>query len=53
MAHTVLKDDTLAVEAHSLAQEVDRALHAHRTAPTKTGKVWAYEVDGFGSTLLT
>lgn len=52
MAHAVLKDDALAAEAHSLAQEIDRALHAYGTAPTRTGKVWAYEVDGFGSTLL-
>jgi meiotically up-regulated gene 157 (Mug157) protein len=52
MAHIVLKDDALANEAHSLAQEIDQALHAHGTALTKAGEVWAYEVDGFGSTLL-
>jgi meiotically up-regulated gene 157 (Mug157) protein len=52
MAHAVLKDDALAGDANSLAQEIDRALRAHGTALTKAGTVWAYEVDGFGSMLL-
>jgi len=52
MAHTILHDDALANEAHSLANEVESALQQYAIARTSTGTIWAYEVDGFGSQLL-
>ncbi|QHN03218.1 glycoside hydrolase family 125 protein [Granulicella sp. WH15] len=52
MAHAVLHDDGLAMEAQSLATEVERALQQHAIVPTTSGTIWAYEVDGFGSHLL-
>jgi meiotically up-regulated gene 157 (Mug157) protein len=52
MAHAVLHDDTLANEAAALAGEVEQALRQHAIAPTPTGTIWAYEVDGFGGQLL-
>jgi len=52
MAKTILHDDALANDAHSLANEVESALQQYAIARTSTGTIWAYEVDGFGSQLL-
>jgi hypothetical protein len=52
MAHAILHDDALAMEAQRLASEVERALQQHAIAQTPDGSIWAYEVDGFGSQLL-
>lgn len=46
-------DSTLAADAGSLAAEVERALELHgRTHHPRFGEIWAYEVDGYGNTLL-
>jgi len=43
----------VASESSALAAEVGAALRAHGTAiHPRHGRVWAYEVDGFGSTLF-
>lgn len=52
MSHTVLKDNGLANKASALAAEVSAALKQHALAQTSSGKIWAYELDGFGSKLL-
>ena len=52
MAHTVLHDDAMASDAHSLAEEVRSALMQYGRAKTEAGTVWAFEVDGFGKRLL-
>lgn len=52
MAKTVLSDDALANDANALASEVEEALQRYAVVSTPKGTVWAYEVDGFGSTLL-
>jgi hypothetical protein len=48
MLNEILHETSLANEAHSLAEEVERALKTHAVLPTIDGTVWAYEVDGFG-----
>jgi hypothetical protein len=52
IAHIVLKDDAMAMDASSLADEVARALDQYGKAVTPVGTIWAYEVDGFGGQLL-
>ena len=49
----VLHDAALANEATALAHEVESALAQHGHARNSNGDVlWAYEVDGYGNTLL-
>lgn len=49
IAAVVLKDGRLSKEAESLAEEIRRAVEAYGTVEHyKYGKVYAYEVDGFG-----
>ncbi len=48
IASKVLSDATLAAEAQSLASEVERAIDQYG----KTQNMWAYEVDGYGNTLM-
>ncbi len=46
-------DATFAAECRALADEVEQALRLHATVHhPRYGKVWAYEVDGFGGTLF-
>jgi meiotically up-regulated gene 157 (Mug157) protein len=46
-------DATAAADAEALAQEVETALRAHAVVPDgQGGKVWAYEVDGFGNAFV-
>jgi len=46
-------DAKLAAEATALAAEVERATHAHgRVVHPRHGEIWAYEVDGYGNTLM-
>jgi meiotically up-regulated gene 157 (Mug157) protein len=50
MAQSVLKDAAFATECTALAKEVETALRLHAvTTHPKHGKVYAYEVNGFGS----
>jgi hypothetical protein len=53
MAREVLHDNELATDATSLANEVDAAIKAHAVVhDPHFGAVYAYEIDGFGNTLL-
>jgi len=52
MSSAILHDDALANQAHSLANEVEVALHQYAKAPRPNGDIWAYEVDGFGHQLF-
>lgn len=52
LASAVLGDQPLALDASSLATEVERALNRYGTAPTPQGTIWAYEVDGYGGRVL-
>jgi meiotically up-regulated gene 157 (Mug157) protein len=52
MANAILHDASLANQAQSLAEEVRLALQQYALAPTPSGTIWAYEVDGYGSRLL-
>jgi meiotically up-regulated gene 157 (Mug157) protein len=53
MAAQVLGDAKLAAEAEALATEVERALDQYgKTRHASKGEIWAYEVDGYGNTLM-
>ncbi|HEY4358141.1 MAG TPA: glycoside hydrolase family 125 protein [Acidobacteriaceae bacterium] len=53
MAREVLHDNELAADATSLANEVDAAIKTHAVVhDPHFGAVYAYEIDGFGNTLL-
>lgn len=50
MVHVINRDEKLAKECDSLADEVERALKQYAiTTHPKFGSVYAYEVNGFGS----
>ena len=50
MVKQILKDDALAAELNSLAAEVNKALQQHAVIDhPQYGKIYAYEVNGFGS----
>jgi meiotically up-regulated gene 157 (Mug157) protein len=52
MAGDIYHDTKLVAEANSLAMEVEAALNRYgKTYDSKTGTIWAYEVDGYGSVL--
>jgi len=52
LAHTLFSDTDLANQCDHLASEVDQAIQRHGivTHPVH-GKIYAYEIDGFGNTL--
>lgn len=52
MSNEILGDAKMAAQAFDLANEVEGALRQHAIAPTATGTVWAYEIDGDGGTIL-
>lgn len=52
MANSILHDSALAQDASSLSDEAEAALRKHAIVPTPDGTIWAYEVDGFGGTVL-
>ena len=52
MADFIVHDSTLAHEASLLSDEVEEALRQHAIVVTPAGTIWAYEVDGFGGTVL-
>ncbi len=53
MLKAIYKDDQLSADLLALAQEVDAALQKHATVThPKYGKIYAFEVDGFGSTYM-
>ncbi len=52
LSTAVLRDQALAADATALAQEVAAALQQYAVAATPSGKIWAYEVDGFGGQVL-
>ena len=49
IAGTVCHDSTLARDASSLAAEVGAALAQHAQIDSPHGRIWAYEVDGYGN----
>ncbi|NYF91537.1 glycoside hydrolase family 125 protein [Tunturiibacter empetritectus] len=53
LASKAVHDDKLAAEASALAAEIEAALQEHGTVQHPTlGRIWAYEVDGYGGTAL-
>lgn len=53
MMEEIIKDNKTAGELRALAQEVEKALQDHAIVEhPKYGKIYAFEVDGFGSRLL-
>ncbi len=52
MAEVVLKDAGMAAEARVLAKEVETALYQYGIVDAAGGKIWAYEVDGYGGHVL-
>jgi meiotically up-regulated gene 157 (Mug157) protein len=53
IANSVLHDTDIANESTALATEVETALAQHGHARSSAGDtLWAYEVDGYGNTLL-
>ncbi len=52
MSHAVLGDAKMANEATDLANEVEAALRKHAIVPTAAGTIWAYEIDGYGNSIL-
>lgn len=52
LGKSVLSDEKLAAECDALSQEVEHALLQHgQTDDAKQGRIWAYEVDGYGNVL--
>jgi uncharacterized protein len=49
MSNAILHDPAMASKAADLANEVEVALRRYAIAPTDSGPIWAYEVDGFGN----
>lgn len=53
MSKAVLKDDKFSQKCTALADEVDRAIRRYAVVShPKYGRIYAYEVDGFGNHLL-
>lgn len=53
MLQAITSDRRAASEAHALADEVGLAIARNSTVPhPRRGRVWAYEVDGFGNALF-
>jgi len=53
MMRTIKKENSLAKELEALSAEVDKAIKEHAVVKhPKHGDIYAFEVDGFGSTLL-
>ena len=53
MAAKLCKDQALAKEATALANEVEEALRQYGTVEhPRFGRIWAYEVDGYGNALM-
>ncbi len=52
MSDAVLHDAQLANDASSLALEVEKALREHATVQASAGTIWAYEVDGYGNSIM-
>ncbi|MFC5653525.1 glycoside hydrolase family 125 protein [Paenibacillus solisilvae] len=50
IAEQVLQDEAMAMEAKQLADEIDEGIRKHGTVDhPEFGKVFAYEIDGFGN----
>lgn len=49
MAKAVMHDASFAAECSALAGEVEAALMKYAVVDSAVGKVWAFEVDGYGS----
>ena len=52
MSNIVLGDTLMANEAFNLANEVEAALRQHAIVATQAGTIWAYEIDGYGGSIL-
>ncbi len=51
LASRACRSDALARDANALAGEVEAALRMHGQIETEQGRIWAYEVDGYGNSL--
>ena len=51
LASRACPSDALARDANALAGEVEAALRMHGQIETEQGRIWAYEVDGYGNSL--
>lgn len=53
MARSVMRDLTFAIECENLSREVESAIYKHAVIQhNEFGKIFAFEVDGFGGRLL-
>ncbi len=52
MANAILHDAEMANEASALATEVEAALRQHALVQTAAGTIWAFEIDGYGNSIL-
>lgn len=53
MSEAILKDGKFAADCRALADQVDKAIKEYAVVKhPKYGKIYAFEVDGFGNTLL-
>jgi meiotically up-regulated gene 157 (Mug157) protein len=52
LASTCLRDAKLAVECRALAAEIDSGILTHAVVDARSAAALAYEVDGYGATLL-
>ena len=52
MSNAILHDAQMANEAFDLAKEVETALREHAIMQTSAGTIWAYEIDGYGNSIL-
>ena len=52
MSNAILHDAQMANEAFELAQEVEAALREYALVQTSAGTIWAYEIDGYGNSIL-
>ncbi len=52
MSNAILRDAEMAKDAFDLAKEVEAALLHNAVVPGPAGRIWAYEIDGYGGTVL-
>ena len=52
MSNAILRDAQMANEASDLAKEVEAALREHAIVQTSAGTVWAFEIDGYGNSIV-
>lgn len=52
MADRILHDSAMANQAEDLAKEIEAALREYAIVSTSSGSIWAYEIDGYGGSVL-